>query len=722
MRINRLWPLAVLSVVLSLLTGCFGFFGSRTLYSIVGTVTDGEGNGLADVQVSSTGQAKESTTTAEDGSYELEKLWGQNTIAARKVGWKFEGPYQVAKGRQLDFVGEEKWVNLTVSVEGLGSVVRPGHSGDVSGKYPYDDTIELLAVPDGGWGFVRWDGDAHGSENSLLLAMVDDLELTAVFEKLPPVQGTIEVRHVFSGQHPSAGTGTLSVSAQRSPQRLSTYDVPGLEPEPEPDTEELIIGMDPSVDPAEAVQLLAKMGYEVLDRLVSIGAYLVRPRPGLMRPFSLDQNEYPIRYVEPNATVYALGVVEPNDELYPLQWHYPLIRLPQAWSITTGDSSVRVAVVDSGVVPSHPDLAGHLDTVYGYDFVSNSSAMRDPNGHGTHVAGTIGAVTNNGLGVAGVMWDVEILPIRVLNAEGRGSVLDVARGLLYAVGIEEPGSPRNPYPAQVVNLSLGMKSENETLREAVAKAVSTGALIVAAAGNASISSDAEGVWYPAAFPGVIAVGAVGYNYGGIPKVTYYSRYGPEIDFVAPGGIKDVDSDGDEQDDMVLSTSGTDGYGYMRGTSMAAPHVSGVIGLMLANGVPREQVVEVLQRTSIPLGPDEFSIKYGYGLINAYWAVNQVDSIAIMVGTREGNIITPVAETTISPKGGSFRLEAVPPGEYQVFAWLDVVKDGQGIEPGDYFAESPVLTFAEDKAYVISGYIAEVTDEMELDMEFLRCES
>ena len=158
------------------------------------------------------------------------------------------------------------------------------------------------------------------------------------------------------------------------------------------------------------------------------------------------------------------------------------------------------------------------------------------------------------------------------------------------------------------------------------------------------------MWYPAAFPEVIAVGAVGYNYGGIPKVTYYSRYGPEIDFVAPGGIKDVDSDGDKQDDMVLSTSGTDGYGYMRGTSMAAPHVSGVIGLMLANGVPREQVVEVLQRTSIPLGPDEFSIKYGYGLINAYWAVNQVDSIAIMVGTREGNIITPVAETTISPKG------------------------------------------------------------------------
>ena len=148
----------------------------------------------------------------------------------------------------------------------------------------------------------------------------------------------------------------------------------------------------------------------------------------------------------------------------------------------------------------------------------------DDYGHGTHVAGTIGAATNNRLGVAGVMWDVELLPVKVLNERGRGGEWELVHGLLYAAGLlDEPDKPRNPYPADVINLSLGSRAEMVHLRDAVERiSRETNCILVAAAGNGW----GPGVYYPARYPEVIAVGAVDYNYPHQPQRTRYSSYGP----------------------------------------------------------------------------------------------------------------------------------------------------------------------------------------------------
>ena len=173
------------------------------------------------------------------------------------------------------------------------------------------------------------------------------------------------------------------------------------------------------------------------------------------------------------------------------------------------------------------------------------------------------------------------------------------------------------------------------------------------------------MYYPARYP--VIAGAV---IASTPTAarTRYSSYGPGLDVMAPGGDIHNDTDGNGEDDGVLSTAYDGDYGYKEGTSMATPHISGVIGLMLAAGIPPQQVREILQAASMPLGPAEFSEEYGYGLINAYWAVNAVEEMRLVVGRRTGNRVEVVKETTL-PQGGSFQLIA-PPGEYQIMAgWM-----------------------------------------------------
>ena len=192
------------------------------------------------------------------------------------------------------------------------------------------------------------------------------------------------------------------------------------------------------------LEILAELGFEVLDHLAILNAYLVRPPADLERGKQAALVFPEISSAEPNGTISVLSTVHPNDEFYAQLWHYPLIRLPQAWSVTRGSRSIRIAVVDTGIKADHPDLASKLDHKYGYNFVQGSGDFNDTYGHGTHVAGTIGAVTNNGLGVAGVMWDVEILPVKVMELGRGGDAWTLAQGLLYACGPAD--NPRNPYP------------------------------------------------------------------------------------------------------------------------------------------------------------------------------------------------------------------------------------------------------------------------------------
>ena len=374
-----------------------------------------------------------------------------------------------------------------------------------------------------------------------------------------------------------------------------------------------------------------------------------------------------IEYAEPNYIQKAMLV--PDDTYYDLQWHYPLINLPQAWDYTAGDSNVIVAVVDSGVFLSHTDLVSNL--IAGYDFVSNSLESNDGDGidnnpddpgssvipgysifHGTHVAGTIAAVSNNNDGVAGVTHNTKIMPIRVLGLGGAGTYYDITQGILYAAGLTNDSGTGPPQPADIINLSLGGSGNSVMLENAINDARNAGLIIVAAAGNGSSNQPS----YPASYDGVISVSAVGFDKALAP----YSSYGSSVDVTAPGGDMSVDLNGDGFVDGILSTVADDSSGtrkavYKRyqGTSMASPHVAGVIALMKSvyPALTLDDVDSLIvagQITEDISGDGELNRNdnYGYGLIDALKAVQQ----ATVLST--GN--PPPTVLTISPSIASIQ--------------------------------------------------------------------
>lgn len=335
------------------------------------------------------------------------------------------------------------------------------------------------------------------------------------------------------------------------------------------------------------------------------------------------KNDPAVEYVEPNYIAHAFMV--PDDPYYIYQWNldnseYGGIHMERAWDIQSGGPSVVVAVVDTGIAYENygrryrkaPDLA-NTNFVPGYDFVNNDSHPNDDDSHGTHVAGTIAQSTNNGIGAAGIAFKISLMPVKVLDRNGDGTYADVAEGIRWAVD----------HDAKVINLSLGGSEPSQTLEDAVAYAYNKGVTIIAAAGNESSASIA----YPAAYDRyVIAVGAIQYD----NKLAPYSNYGPSLDLVAPGGNLNLDQNGDGYGDGVLQNTFNPntknpkdfGYWFFEGTSMAAPHVSGVAALLIANGnaTTPDEVRSSLQSTARDLGeagPDE---TYGWGLIDAYAAL------------------------------------------------------------------------------------------------------
>ncbi len=676
----------------------------RQTFEVSGGVEDENGIGIGAVTISYEGQVSGVVTTFSNGQYTISGLIGPTTIQASKEGWVFPAPQTVNRASTVNFAGHKKTYALTVNTTGEGTVAETVLSSGQSTDYHHGTIVELRAIPAEHWYFSHWEGDLSGRTNPATLTVMEPSTVTAVFSRAVTISGTIKARHNFPRSvvdNPSqvrAGNTTTSIRSSQT-QTMGNLD------EHEPG--ELIIGFDASLAEHERMKVLDQLGYEVIARLSILDAYLVKPVEDSLQSTMIRAMSVPgIRYAQPNSRIQPLAVHTPDDVLYPFQWHYPLIRLPQAWSVTTGDSSIRIAVIDSGVKRDHPDLAPRLDHDYGYNFVDLNTNFDDDNGHGTHVAGTIGAVTNNNLGVAGVMWDVDILPIKVMDSEGTGNSWDLAEGVLYAAGLlNELDRPSNPDPADVINLSLGSPGPDDFTRDVIEEVLSsTSAIIVAATGN-----EGSFVGYPAAYPGVIAVGSVGYNYPRTPNVAWYSNWGPELDLVAPGGNTRDDSDQDNNPDGVLSTAiESEGYLYMEGTSMAAPHVSGVVGLMLSNGIPTDRVAEILRQTSMPLGQSRFDLYYGYGLVNAYWAVNAVDTMRIIVGTRNGDLVNIVAETTINdPQGGDFVLPGIPPGDYQVFAWVDVQAGADRIELGDYFSETDVIRIDGSQDYYVTGVTTEV---------------
>ena len=374
-----------------------------------------------------------------------------------------------------------------------------------------------------------------------------------------------------------------------------------------------------------------------------------------------------VEYAEPN--FIRKPCVSPNDPAFELQWHYQLINLPEAWDITTGSAEITVAVLDSGILSGHPDLGARLTD--GYDFVSqidnaNDGDGRDPDPedpgddpegesssfHGTHVAGTLGASTNNDLGVAGVTWNTSIMPLRVLGLEG-GTDADVAQAIRYAVGLNNNAGTVPERAAHIINMSFGGPGFSQTVQDAVLDARAEGAILVAAAGNESTRQ----AYYPASLDGVISVSAVDLN---LQKATY-SNFGSFVDVAAPGGDTSADLNGDGFGDGVLSTLGNDQgeffYRFYQGTSMATPHVAGVLALMLAvnpNLTPTDidQLLagthpDTSVRITQDLGQEGRDDLYGHGLIDAAQAMVAARSIPGGGGTSPSGSILAVSTSRLN---------------------------------------------------------------------------
>ena len=292
-----------------------------------------------------------------------------------------------------------------------------------------------------------------------------------------------------------------------------------------------------------------------------------------------------MRYAEPQRRLHALEHRQP-DPGRAQQWGLDAVGVGAAWPLTRG-AGVVVAVVDTGVAPA-PDLAGRL--LPGWNVIARSDASADDNGHGTHVAGTIAEAEGNGLAEAGVAPEASILPVKVLDAEGAGSDVDVAAGIVWAAD----------HGARIINLSLGGPEASTVLADAVVYARRAGVLIVAAAGN-----DGGSVGVPARLAGVIAVGAVDAALVRAP----FSAGGRALDLVAPGvGI------------VQQTLDGAGGYAdrSFSGTSMASPHVAGVAALVLAAGraTTATGVARLLTRTARDLGVAGKDTAYGAGLVRA----------------------------------------------------------------------------------------------------------
>ena len=383
-----------------------------------------------------------------------------------------------------------------------------------------------------------------------------------------------------------------------------------------------------------------------------------------------------VEYAQPNY-IYrplALDTLIPNDEHYDLQWHYPLIKWDHMWdeNLIPDLSGVTVAVIDTGIVRedwtksglNHEDFmdGGSTPFVDEYDFISNANLSFDGDGydndatdmgdnpdldlasfHGTHVIGTIGAYTNNSIGVAGiagrdtVSTSVKIMPLRALGYGG-GTTDDIAEAIRYAskTGTYSSGSHGQ---ADIINMSLGSTAQDLDLENAIDAAYSKGIVIVAAAGNNGSSVP----FYPAAYENVISVSAVDIG----ANITSYSNFGSTIDIAAPGGDFSYDLNFDNYPDGVLSTftqivkngaptADTQTYAFNQGTSMAAPHVTGLAALIKAKtpGLSAAQIRAIIEDNAIDLGSAGRDDYYGHGLINAYASVHAA------AGTTQGPVLFP----------------------------------------------------------------------------------
>jgi thermitase len=346
---------------------------------------------------------------------------------------------------------------------------------------------------------------------------------------------------------------------------------------------QIIVKFHEDISDVELNEYLTEIRGQLIKKMDSIYTFSSEDKTtvDLIQYFAPIDN---VAYAEPNY-IMMQNETPPNDIYYQrYQWNLPLIEAEAGWRITQGNEAVKIAVVDTGVDLEHPDLVKRLTT--GYNALSDSDDADDDNGHGTHVAGIIASEVNNHEGIAGLTWYNPIIPIKVMGEEGYGSTFDIAKGIIWAT---DKG-------ARVINLSLGNYQHSDMLKDAIDYAFKRDVVLIAASGNDNTNQPS----FPAAYPQVLSVAAVD-PYG---ERATFSNYGDYIDVSAPGV-------------QIASTYFNKQYAALSGTSMAAPHVSALAGLIrsINPDLRNTEVMEIIKTTTIDLGERGKDIYFGEGLID-----------------------------------------------------------------------------------------------------------
>jgi len=324
------------------------------------------------------------------------------------------------------------------------------------------------------------------------------------------------------------------------------------------------------------------------------------PKRSTKKLITTIEKDNRIEYIEPHFIYLTNEVTKkptsnqhsfiPNDRLYlDYQWNLPTIYTSEAWAFSKGKSNVVVAVIDTGVDLNHPEFQGKL--VKGYNIVNPNKPPLDDDGHGTHVTGIIAANTNNGQGIAGITWYNKIMPVKVLDQSGAGTLFDVAQGIIWATD----------HGANIINLSLGNYAESKYLHDAIQYAYSKNVVLIAATGNDNTSQ----LGYPASYPEVIGVSAIDPN----QQRAEFSNYGDDVDVVAPGV-------------NIASTYPNNQYAALSGTSMASPHVAALAALIKSNDpdLSNKDIMKIITETATDLGSNGRDAYFGNGEINIEKAV------------------------------------------------------------------------------------------------------
>lgn len=414
---------------------------------------------------------------------------------------------------------------------------------------------------------------------------------------------------------------------------------------------EFIVRFLPGTTQAQKAQAARKDGGTLVRRIGALGLDVVS-FPSLKARASaqatervlngLKQNGF-VAYAEPNY-IYRVHFT-PNDPRLGSQWAWNKIQAPSAWDVTRGNSNTVIAVVDTGVQLNHPDLDGKL--VAGYDFVQNDTSPDDGNGHGTHVAGTAAAETDNATGGAGTCPNCSIMPVRVLNNNGSGTLEAVANGITWAA---DNG-------ADVINMSLGGPAGSPTLQSAVDYAWNRGVFLACAAGNSNTSAAS----YPAYYSNCFAVASTTQA----DARSSFSNYGNWVEAAAPGS-------------SIYSTWLGSGYRTLDGTSMATPHVAGLAGLLASQGQTNAQIRDQIMATADKIP--------GTG---TYWTGGRINANAAVSGGNQpppppppppsylqnGGFENGTAPWTETSTGGYKLVDPYRPHSGTYSAWLGGYNNG-----------------------------------------------